>query len=207
MNASLKSARRQWGWPSLQLACFAVILLAAGCSQATAPTYPAALSTSAGAAHVHSSDAGEPPANVNAMLAVVRAATAKYHNISAAQSAGYELGYKGLVTGCVANPGVGAMGYHYFNWAKMDDPSIIQDDPEVLVYHVGNDGTLVLGAVEWVVRKTLWDATGNIAPPVVFGHTLHILNPGLNWYVEHAWVWTENPSGMFADWNPHVACP
>jgi hypothetical protein len=48
---------------------------------------------------------------------------------------------------------------------------------------------------------------GNTAPPVVFGHSLHILNPVLNWYVEHAWVWTENPSGLFADWNPNVSCP
>jgi hypothetical protein len=39
------------------------------------------------------------------------------------------------------------------------------------------------------------------------GHTLHILNPVLNWCVEHAWGWTDNSSGMFADWNPDVACP
>ena len=22
----------------------------------------------------------------------------------------------------------------------------------------------------------------------------------------HAWVWKENPSGMFANWNPNVTC-
>jgi hypothetical protein len=22
----------------------------------------------------------------------------------------------------------------------------------------------------------------------------------------HAWVWKDNPSGIFADWNPRVTC-
>jgi hypothetical protein len=161
----------------------------------------------AGATHVHDGTIPEQSASANSMLAAVRAATAKYHDVSAAVAAGYQLGYKnGVVAGCISNP-AGAMGYHYFNWAKMDDPAIVGDDPEVLVYHTGEDGTLELGAVEWVVPKALWDGAGNTTPPVVYGQTLHILNPVLNWYVEHAWVWTHNPAGIFADWNPSVACP
>ena len=35
---------------------------------------------------------------------------------------------------------------------------------------------------------------------------MHILNPALGWYVAHAWVWMDNPSGVFADWNPDVDC-
>ncbi len=207
MNANLKSVLGNRGWGSVGLACLGVILLVARCTQSTAPTPPTAPTTGADAAHVHRDAATDQSASVNSTLAVVRAATAKYHDVSAAVAAGYQLGYKGVVTGCISNPGVGAMGYHYFNWAKMDNPSIIEDDPEVLVYHKGDDGTLVLGAVEWVVPKTFWDAAGNTAAPVVFGQTLHILNPVLNWYVEHAWIWTPNPSGIFADWNPRVACP
>jgi len=23
----------------------------------------------------------------------------------------------------------------------------------------------------------------------------------------HMWIWKENPSGLFADWNPRVQCP
>jgi hypothetical protein len=140
-------------------------------------------------------------------LAAVRASTAKYHDVSAALADGYQLGYRGVVTGCISNPTAGAMGYHYFNWAKMDDPSIQEGDPEGLVYHTADDGTLVLGAVEWVVPKTLWEQAGNTEPPVVFGQTLHVLNPVLNWYIAHAWIWTHNPTGMFADWNPEVSCP
>lgn len=65
----------------------------------------------------------------------------------------------------------------------------------------------MLGAVEWVVPNEKWDAAGNTTPPVVFVHPLPVLNPVLNWYVEHAWVWTHNSAGMFADWNPDVSCP
>jgi len=142
-------------------------------------------------------------------LAAIRAATAKYHDISTALADGYQLGYRGVVTGCISNPNPeegGAMGYHYFNWERMDDPTIVAGEPEVLVYHKADDGTLVLGAVEWVVPKPVWDA-GNSLPPVVFGHTLTVINKVLNWYVAHAWIWTHNPSGMFANWNPEVTCP
>jgi hypothetical protein len=181
--------------------------VAAGCSREGAPTTPTVPGGEASATHVHGSPAAAPSPNVEAMLAAVRAATAKYHDVAAALGNGYQLGYKGVDTGCIANPGVGAMGYHYFNWAKMDDPSIVEGDPEVLVYHTTTDGSLELGAVEWVVPKTVWEAAGHTDPPAVFGHSLHVINPVLNWYIEHAWIWTQNPAGMFADWNPNVTCP
>ncbi len=87
------------------------------------------------------------------------------------------------------------------------DHCLLMGEPEVLVYHTGDEGTLVLGAVEWVVPKARWEEAGHTDPPVVFGHSLHVLNPALNWYVAHAWIWTNNPGGMFADWNPSVTCP
>ena len=33
---------------------------------------------------------------------------------------------------------------------------------------------------------------------------MHILvpPPGPAFYLMHAWVWQDNPAGMFADWNP-----
>jgi hypothetical protein len=192
----------------LPVTCVGAVLIVVACTDRTTPTTPTATPPAIGAEMAHVHDAAVAPiASVNALLAVVRQATAKYHNVDAALAAGYQLGFRGVVTGCVANPGVGAMGYHYFNWTKMDDPSIHEDDPEVLVYHSADDGTLVLGAVEWVVPKPAWEAAGNTAPPVVFDQSLHVINPVLNWYIEHAWVWTENPSGMFSDWNPKVTCP
>ena len=180
--------------------------LVLACNRSTAPTSATPLATDGAAAHDHGGGASHEEIP-QAMLAAVRVATAKYHNVEAALADGYQLGFRGVVTGCIANPGVGAMGYHYFNWDKMDDPSINENDPEVLVYHTADDGSLVLGAVEWVVPKVSWEAAGNTAEPVVFGQSLHVLNPVLNWYVEHAWIWTENPIGIFKDWNPKVSCP
>lgn len=207
MSTRRRSARRRLPSLAPAIVCLATAIAGPACSRESAPTTPTLSDGGTAAAHVHTSTPAEASPDVSARLAAIRAATAKYHDISAALGEGYQLGYNGLVTGCIANPGVGAMGYHYFNWAKMDDPAIVAEDPEVLVYHTGEDGTLVLGAVEWVVPKTVWEAAGHTDPPTVFGHSLHVLNPVLNWYVEHAWIWTHNPAGMFADWNPNVTCP
>lgn len=99
------------------------------------------------------------------------------------------------------------MGYHYFNWELFDDPSVDPRRPEGLVYAPGPEGQLQLVAVEWVVPKTVWEAAGSDEPPSVLGMDLHILNPALNWYIHHAWVWRHNPSGIFEDWNPEIVCP
>jgi hypothetical protein len=189
------------------LAFLAVAVPVAGCSRESVPTDPSALGSHSELGHAHGGAVSDESPNVASELAVVRTLTAKYHDVSAALADGYQLGYRGVVTGCISNPTAGAMGYHYFNWAKMDDPAIAEHDPEVLVYHTADDGTLVLGAVEWVVPKTVWEQAGHTEPPVVFGQPLHVINPVLNWYIAHAWIWTHNPSGMFADWNPEVSCP
>jgi hypothetical protein len=64
-----------------------------------------------------------------------------------------------------------------------------------------------LVAVEWVVPKALWEGAGGEGVPSVLGLDMHILNPVLNWYIHHAWVWKQNPAGVFEDWNPEVVCP
>ena len=140
-------------------------------------------------------------------LAAVRRATAQYHRVDEALDAGYQLGYNGVVTGCISHPTDGAMGYHYFHPDLMEDPSVDLLRPEGLLYEPGPNGQLKLVAVEWVVPGTVWDETGNPEPPMVLGTDLHVLNPVLGWYIHHAWVWKHNPAGMFQDWNPDVDCP
>jgi hypothetical protein len=39
----------------------------------------------------------------------------------------------------------------------------------------------------------------------VLGQHLH-LNAGLGVYVLHAWIFMNNPAGIFEDWNPDVTC-
>ena len=69
--------------------------------------------------------------------------------------------------------------------------------PEALVYtHVGRQLRLV--AVEWV----------STTPGVVRGFGPLHLNEALGVWVLHAWIWRNNPDGMFADMNPRIGdCP
>ena len=52
----------------------------------------------------------------------------------------------------------------------------------------------------------LWGAEGHDRLPEVLGHPLY-LNEALGVYVLHAWIFTENPAGVFEDWSPDVSCP
>ncbi|MBA2742176.1 MAG: hypothetical protein H0U46_09220 [Actinobacteria bacterium] len=149
-------------------------------------------------------------------LAQVRRVTARFHDLDAALEAGYELGWVNgagirIITGCVAHPTAGAMGYHYFNAELMDDNAVDALEPEVLVYESGPNGKRKLVAVEWVVRGPNSNPPGPAVPPIptVLGMEMHILvpPPGPAFYLLHAWVWKPNPAGMFADFNPNVSCP
>ena len=75
-------------------------------------------------------------------------------------------------------------------------------------------GLLALGLVgsalagTWVVRSAQSNPPGVSVAPSVLGMDMHILvpPPGPAFYLTHAWVWANNPAGMFADWNPKVSC-
>jgi hypothetical protein len=165
-------------------------------------------------AHDHSSHAD---VTLQDELAQVRAATARFHRVEEAIEAGYELGWVNgsgvrIITGCVAHPTAGAMGYHYINEELMDDLAVDPLEPEALVYESAPDGGLKLVAVEWIVRGPQSNPPGVPAgapPPAVLGMDMHILvpPPGPAFYLMHAWIWKHNPAGMFADWNPEVTCP
>jgi len=145
------------------------------------------------------------------LVSVVRASTARFHDIDVAKAAGYELGYVNgagnrIITGCIANPTAGVMGYHYFNKALIDDLVVDVEHPEGLVYTSGPEGQLQLVAVEYVVPGAGSNPPGVSQPPPVLGMPMHILVPAVGFYIHHAWVWQPNPAGMFADWNPEVSC-
>jgi hypothetical protein len=142
-------------------------------------------------------------------LAEVRAATAQFHRVEVAEEAGHQLGYIApfLLDHCIAHPTAGAMGYHWFDHDAIRDIGLDPLSPEGLVYEPGPNGQLNLVAVEWIVPVAAWHAAGNTEPPSVLGQEMHILNPALGWYILHAWVWKQNPSGMFEDWNPNAVCP
>ncbi len=134
-------------------------------------------------------------------LAVVRAATAEYHNVEKAKAAGWN-----LVPGmdeCAALPGVGGMGYHFLNLELMDLELNVHE-PEALVFAPAPNGGYRLVAVEYIVPAEPWDMFNDV-PPAILGHNLHY-NPFLGIYALHVWLWEHNPAGMFEDWNPRVSC-
>jgi hypothetical protein len=145
-------------------------------------------------------------------LAQVRRVTARFRDLDAALEAGYELGWVNgsgnrIITGCVAHPTAGAMGYHYFNKELMDDLAVDVLKPEVLVYASGPNGQRKLVAVEWVARGPNSNPPGVSDAPSILGMQMHILVPAVGFYLMHAWVWKPNPAGIFADFNPEVTCP
>ena len=145
-------------------------------------------------------------------LAGPRQVSAQFHRVEAAIEAGYELGYVNgagnrIITGCIAHPTAGAMGYHYFNKELIDDLVVDELKPEGLVYAPAPNGGLKLVALEYVVPGANSNPPGVSEPPTVFGREMVILVPAVGFYTRHIWVWGHNPAGIFESWNPKVSCP
>jgi hypothetical protein len=132
----------------------------------------------------------------------VREATAGFQHTAAARAAGYEL-IPGLDY-CFQNYGMGGMGYHYINTSLLDTTVDVLH-PEAIVYAQDANGSLQLGAVEYMVPVVAWDAE-HIAPPQLMEQNFNV-HEKLGMYVLHVWIWMDNPSGIFEDWNPYVICP
>lgn len=127
-----------------------------------------------------------------------RAATEAFRSLDRAVASGYQRdGGR-----CLDHPPDGAMGYHHMNPALLDATLDIER-PEILVYERLPTGEYRLNGVEYVVPFTAWPATSE--PPVVMGQPLRRAASLELWY-RHVWIWRENPSGLFADWNPLVKC-
>jgi hypothetical protein len=137
-------------------------------------------------------------ASVNRDLATLRQVTAQFHRFEAASNAGWSA----RITGCMTDPTLGGMGYHYGN-AGLIDGSVSVDKPELLLYEPEKNGTLRLVAVEYIIPYTYHARSAEA--PELFGQKFKQNDTFQLWGL-HAWVWEENPSGMFASWNPRVTC-
>jgi hypothetical protein len=152
-------------------------------------------------------------ANGEPSLADAKAATAAFHDLGAAQRAGYTIHVAELSGAtCIANGAVGAMGDHFANGSLLVDNGVIDAAaPEALVYERRNDGSFKLVALEYIVFKADWEAAGHTSPPELFGRTFDF-SPSPNrfglppFYSLHAWIWKPNPSGLMFAWNPRVTC-
>jgi hypothetical protein len=151
-----------------------------------------------------------PPQDPNARtptLDLVREATAAYHSLPNALDAGFvPFAVDGSSTPTCFDSANGGMGVHY---VRNVDDTIAATDPEALVYEIAENGELELVGVEYVVpQEFVEDESGAVvAQPSLHGRQFH-KHASLPLYVLHAWIWEENPEGMFADFNSAVGpCP
>lgn len=168
---------------------FAVLTLTA-CDSTTAP--PGALDAIAAARVGKAPDAGSAE-----IVKALRGATGRYHSTQQAAAAGYEDTHE-----CVAVPALGGMGVHWPN-PDLVDPVFDPMQPEAMLYEPGRNGHMKLVAVEYIVIDV-----GQPRPSFA-GHLFDVGGtpvPVPHWSL-HVWLWKDNPSGMFAPFNPDVACP
>jgi hypothetical protein len=138
-------------------------------------------------------------AEVRDGLGRVRAATARFSNLDSAVAAGYPRD----VARCLADPHHGAMGFHHLNRALLD-AQVEVERPEILLYERREDGSYTLTGVEYIVPYSRWPRDS--VAPTVMGQALQRGDDLNLWYL-HMWAWKENRLGLFANWNPAVACP
>jgi len=94
------------------------------------------------------------------------------------------------------------MGFHYGNTSLIDG-TVRVEQPELLLYEPEKSGKMGLVAVEYIIPYTAH--ARDAEPPVLFGQKFSRNDTFQLWGL-HAWVWRDNPSGMFANWNPRVTC-
>ena len=172
---------------------FLGIALLGACSQ---PTTSDTLAPSAPAASRGSSETNAD----NKDLATLRAATARFHRFEVAKDAGYTFLFMNMCMVDQSPNKAGGMGYHYVNTNLLDD-KVNVSTPEAIMYAPGPNGQLRLVGVEYVIPKDKWTSTD---APTLFGKSFK-LNAFDLWAL-HVWVWEDNPSGLYADWNPRVSC-
>ncbi|MCC6612417.1 MAG: hypothetical protein IT320_03005 [Anaerolineae bacterium] len=147
-----------------------------------------------------------PDGEMVALIHDVRIATTQYHDLDTALDGGY-----GKFLECFRHGEDMGMGQHYVNGDLLGDDVLDPLKPEALVYEPLGDGAMTLVAFEYIVPAAVWDPndTGREAP-TLFGQTFslktNIPDTPPIWAL-HIWLWTHNPAGMFADYNPLVVCP
>ena len=138
-------------------------------------------------------------------LTELRKVTARFHSIDTAKQAGYST----QITPCWAHHSAGAMGYH-FGKTDLLDATVALLEPEVIIYEPQAGGHMKMVGMEYIVPLAAWEAAGHDLNnpndvPQLLGqkYTRHSTLPI---FKLHIWLWQQNPSGTFADWNPKVSC-
>jgi hypothetical protein len=154
----------------------------------------------------------------------LRAATIKYADVEVALAEGYvrdpmDVCETSYYLGSLDDRGT--MGIHFFRpdllgvalegrETRHDAQGTYTDfrQPAMLVYEPRPDSVLELVAVANMVNARAWKEAGHREPPsfgsVPFDYHPESAFPA--YYDLHVWLFRENPSGMFAPYNPAVSC-
>lgn len=144
-------------------------------------------------------------ASAKNLIQVVRAATARFQDVSVAEREGYALQF-----GCVTGPDFGAMGLHYVNGALVASGVVDATHPQIVIYEPTPSGQLQLTGADYLVLADAWNATHAHAPELM-GQLFQFFDApnrfGLPpFYTLHVWAWKPNPNGAFVNWHPKVSC-
>lgn len=148
-----------------------------------------------------------------AQLDAIRQALSKYEDVYTAVREGYF-----STVGCVHYSGEtkeghmqypkGAMGVHFVNSALFG-PDLDPMKPQILLYAPVGKALRLVG-VEWIVPYK----EGNKERPTILGQPFQgpmeghvpLLPKEFVHYDLHAWLFTDNPHGVFSPTNPNVTC-
>ncbi|MEJ2615246.1 MAG: hypothetical protein P8Z35_09815 [Ignavibacteriaceae bacterium] len=131
----------------------------------------------------------KPTSELQKELALARSATAKYHRLEVAMDDGYD----------TPGPVVQNMGYHYINPDNIGD-TFDPGKPAILVYSKNPvNGKMRLVAVEYAVPDNNPIPQGFTGDADVWED-----NTDVHLWLCHAWVWYNNPDGIFNETNPRV---
>ncbi len=163
----------------------------------------------AGAAYLSATSASATPGTLPAQI---RAATAPYHSLAAAQHAGWNTLFhdvNGLT--CIQDtdtPSMGGMGFHWLNGANIGstDPA----KPAALIYAPGPSGHVRFAGMEYLVPDV---PTGSVSQPFLGDQGFMYTPPGnrflgdTGFWSLHVWAWEPSPDGLYSMWNPRISCP
>jgi len=140
-------------------------------------------------------------------LAVLRAATAAYHDFDSATQAGLwevPVPTPPAPLECLydtSEKNEGGMGYHFVKLDNFVAPDQLDPArPQALIYEPEKDGSMRLVAVEFLVPGADTDPA-----PMLFSQHF-VYNYRFQVWTLHVWVWRDNPRGLFYGWNPNVSC-
>jgi hypothetical protein len=162
-------------------------------------------------------------------LDTIRAMNERFADVDVALAAGYVPDTRCVDATMVGLPAEeGAMGVHYM---RMDLLNMEEQEPRfsgfsrntdflqpsILLYEPQADGSMVLVGVENVVFESAWNLAAYGEPPsfrgVRYAHmaddSTTAMDEAHGWephYELHVWLFRENPSGVFAEFNPNVTC-